>query len=366
MAVALPRRREAVWHNGRYVKTPFFVLLALALCTPVSPAGAAEPAVATTDATLSLLEPVEGQCEWVRVEPESSARQVLARLAADCQGGSTALSRDGKRGAVRFWRGAVSMPVVGKPTFPEPFPSQAFRDRLFLVELATGAVEELPLPPAGELIEYGFDAGGRLLGLSIQGLSPEQERARVVEIDGVVVPFTLSGRGRPFVAHAFAFLGGKWLRLESKGSSETAGTAALKHRKELGERSNRALDPRFEALEIEDDAVLDALYELTPEQPEGEWAEFRSGTHTLAIWGTPFGSDMLATGLVRRLEKGKLVALPSYPFQPNDAISVRTRGPFLLVSLADSGAHARMYRGKKLVWSSETARAVTLWPKLSP
>ncbi len=357
---------EALWNNGRRVKTLRSVLLALALCTPVIPAGAAEPAPVTpttTDATISLLEPVEGQCEWVRVEPEPLARQVLARLAADCQGGSTAVSRDGKRGAVRFWRGAVSMPVVGKPTFPEPFPSQAFRDRLFLVELTTGAVEELPLPPAGELIEYGFDEGGRLLGLSIQALRPDQERARVVEIDGVEVPFKLSGRGRPLVAHAFAFLGGKWLRLETQGSSEAAGTAALKHRKELGERSNRALDPRYEALEIEDDAVLDALYELSPEQPEGEWTGFRSGAYSLAIWGTPFGSDMLATGLLRRLEKGKLVALPSYPFQPNDAMSLRTRGQFLLVSLADSGAHARMYRGKKLVWSSETARAVTLWPK---
>jgi hypothetical protein len=360
---AFPRQLEVVWNNGRLVKTLRFVLLALALCTSEISAEAAEPALVATDATVSLLEPVEGQCEWVRVEPESSARQVLARLAADCQGGSTALSRDGKRGAVRFWRGAVSMPVVGKPTFPEPFPSQAFRDRLFLVELATGAVEELPLPPAGELIEYGFDEGGRLLGLSIQSLRPDQERARQVEIDGAVVPFTLSGRGRPLVAHAFTYLGGKWLRLESKGSSEAAGTGVLKHRKELGERSNRALDPRFEALEIEDDTVLDSLYELTPELPEGEWSEFRSGAHSLAVWGTPFGSDMLATGLLRRLEKGKLVVLPSYPFQPNDAISLKTRGPFLLVSLADSGAHARMYRGKKLVWSSETARAVTLWPK---
>jgi hypothetical protein len=290
-------------------------------------------------------------------------RRVLARLAADCQGGSTALSRDGKRGAVRFWRGAVSMPVVGKPTFPEPFPSQAFRDRLFLVELATGGVEELPVVPLGELIEYGFDEGGRLIGLSVQAVTPAQERARAVELDGTVVRFEVREGARPLVAHAFAFLGGKWIRLESKGSSEVAGTAALKLRKELGERSNRALDPRFEALEIEDDAVLDSLYELSPEQPEGQWTELRSGAHTLAVWGTPFGADTLATGLIRKLEKGKAVALPSYPFRPNDMISVRTRGPYLLVVLADSGAHPRMYRGKKLVWSSETARAVTLWPR---
>jgi hypothetical protein len=337
----------------------FFASMLLALC-----ARAAEPDFPTTEATVSLLEPVEGQCEWVRVEPIAAQRRVLARLAADCQGGSTALSRDGKRGVVRFWRGAVSMPVVGKPTFPEPFPSQAFRDRLFLVELATGAVEELPLPPLGELIEYGFDEGGRLLGLSVQAVTPAQERARAVEIEGALVRFEVREGVRPLVAHGFAFLGGKWLRMESKGSSEVAGTAALKLRKDLGERSNRVLDPRFEAHEIEDDTVLDSLYELTPEQPEGQWTEFRSGTHAVAVWGTPFGADMLATGLIRRLEKGsQVVAFPSYPFRPNDMISLRTRGPYLLVSLADSGAHPRMYRGRKLVWSSETARAVTLWPK---
>jgi hypothetical protein len=288
---------------------------------------------------------------------------VLARVAADCQGGSTALSHDGKRGLVRFWRGAVSMPIVGKPTFPEPFPSQAFRDRLFLVDFGTGSVQELPLPPEGELIEYGFDPGGRLVGLSLQGAAPAQERARTVELDSAGRQLEVGGRGSSLMAHGFAYLGEKWIRLESKKSSDGLGTAALEMRKELGERSIRALDPRFDALEIEEDAVLDSLYELSPEQPEGQWAEFKSGAHRLAVWGTPFGRDTLATGLIRRLEKGAVIALPSYPYRPNDMVSLRTRGPYLMVSLADSGAHPRMYKGKKLVWSSETARAVTLWPK---
>ena len=333
---------------------------------PASPARPTEPAVPdfpTTDATVSLLEPVGEQCEWARLDPLSSKRRVLARLDAGCQGGSTALSRDGKKGVVRFWRGAVSMPIVGRPTFPEPFPSNKFRDRLFLVELSTGAVEELPLPPEGELIEFGFDPGGRLLGLSLESGPASPQRPQSVEIGG---PGRQSNSGRAraaLTAHAFAFLGGRWLRMESKPSSEGLGTAALEHRKELGERSIRALDPRFEALEIEDDTVLDPLYELSPEQPEGEWVEFKSGAYRLAIWGSPFGNDVLATGLIRYLEPGKVSAFPAYPFRPNDMMSLRTRGPFLLVTLADSGANPRMYRGRKLVWSSDTARAVTLWPK---
>lgn len=359
------------------MKNACLVLLAALLLVPLvpgraagpeearpAPATTAQPDFPTSEATVSLLEPAGGQCEWVKWDPLSSKRRVLARLAVDCQGGSTALSRDGKKGAVRFWRGAVSMPIVGRPTFPEPFPSQAFRDRLFLVDLVTGAVEELPLPPEGELIEYGFDPNGRLLGLSLQGGAPSQERAQTVELDGTGRQSAVGGRkGSQMKAHGFAFLGGKWLRMESKDSSDGLGTAALDLRKELGERSIRALDPRFEGREIEDDAVLDPLYELSPEQPEGQWVEFRSGLHSLAVWGTPFGHDTLATGLLRRLEPGNVVALPSYPFRPNDMMSLRARGAYLLVALADSGAHPRLYRGRKLVWSSETARAVTLWPK---
>ncbi|MDC0711519.1 hypothetical protein POL68_23820 [Stigmatella sp. ncwal1] len=346
------------------MKTLRFPLLAAFLLAPVLPGGAAAPALPTVETTLSVLEPVEGACEWRKFEPLSSASQVLARLPAGCQGGSTALSQDGKRGAVRFWRGAVSMPVVGKPTFPEPFPSQAFRDRLFLVELATGEAQELPLPPEGELIEYGFDAQGRLLGLSLQGAAmEEQASSRVVELDGTGRARGVGGGKTSLRALGFAFQEGKWTRLEVKASSEVLGTAALELRKELGERSIRALDPRFEARDIEEDEVLDQLYELSPDQPEGQWAEFKSGSQSLAVWGTPFGNDMLATGLVRRLERGKVVALPSYPYRPNDMMSLKTRGPYLLISLSDSGGHPRMYRGNKRVWSSETARAVTFWPK---
>jgi hypothetical protein len=335
------------------LRAPLFASLLLVIAAPThaqeerpvrTAAPAPAPAPTVTAATLSLLEPSGEGCEWAQLEPLSSARRVIAKLAVDCQGGSTALSRDGRRGAVRFWRGGVSAPVVGRPTFPEHFPSPAFRDRLFLVEPATGGVEELPLPPAGELIEFGFDAGGRLLGLTLQKATPAQAPAGTL------------------LAHAFAWEGGAWTRLDSKASNETSGTGVLELRKHLGERSSRSLDPRFEPEEIDDDTLLDQLYRLTPEQPEGEWTQLKRGGYTLALWGTPFGDELLATGLLRRVEKGKAVPLPGHSYRENDLVSLQARGPFLLVSLADSGGHPRLYRGRKLVWSSESARAVTFWP----
>lgn len=338
-------------------------LLLAALLLLASVPGRAAEAPPVTDATVSLLEPAADGCEWVRLEPLTSARHVLAKLAVDCQGGATALSRDGKRGAARFWRGGVSAPVTGKPTFPERFPSPAFRDRLFLVDFATGSAEELPLPPLGELVEFGFDAKGRLLGLSLQTVTPAQVRAGVAMVEGNELRLDVWGTERPLLAHAFAYEGGKWTRLDSKASTDISGARVLAHRKELGARSSQSLDPRIEPGDIEDDALLDALYALSPEQPEGQWTQLKRGGFTLAVWGTEFGETLLATGLLRRVEKGKPVALPSYPYRENDLVSLQARGPFLLVSLADSGGHPRLYRGRKLVWSSEGARAVTFWPK---
>lgn len=339
-------------------KTFHGLLFASLLLVFPAPGHAAVP-----DATVSLLEPAAEACEWVRYEPLSATRQVLARLAVDCQGGATAVSRDGQRGAARFWRGGVSAPVVGRPTFPERFPLPAFRDRLFLVDFATGSAEELVLPPLGELVEFGFDAKGRLLGLSLQKVTPAQVRAGVAVVEGSELRLDVWGSERLLLAHAFVYEGGKWTRLDSKASTDVSGTRVLALRKELGARSNEALDPRIEPGDVEDDVLLDQLYALSPEQPDGEWTQLKRGGSTLVVWGTQFGEVMLATGLLRRVEKGRPVALPQHTYRENDLVSLQARGPFLLVSLADSGGHPRLYRGRKLVWSSETARAVTFWPK---
>jgi hypothetical protein len=352
-------------HRDALLAALLLLLPALALgedggTPPVAPV---TPPVAATDATVSLLEPGAEGCEWVQLEPLTAARRVLARLAVDCQGGGTALSRDGKRGAARFWRGGISAPTVGKPTFPESLPLPAFRDRLFLVEFATGSAEELPLPPLGELVEYGFDAGGRLLGLTLQGVTPAQVRAGVAVVEGAELRLDVWGKARPLLAHAFAWREGKWTRLDSRASTDVSGTHVLALRKALGERSSHTLDPRFTPGEVEDDGVLEQLYALSPELPEGEWTQVRLGRHTLAVWSTSFSELMLATGLVRRVERRRVLALPGYPYRENDLVSLQGRGPFLLVALADSGAHPRLYRGGKLVWSAEGARAVTFWPK---
>jgi hypothetical protein len=355
---------------GRLVTThhrPLSVSLLLLLLS-AAPGLAREPrASRAPEPLLSLLEPAGEGCEWIRLQPHSAARQVIARLSVDCQGGATALSRDGKHGAVRFWRGGVSAPVTGRPTFPERFPSPAFRDRLFLVDVETATTTELPLPGSGELIEFGFDAEGQLLGLTLQKPTPEQERQGEAELDGTRVVLETNDGKRPLLTHAFQWRDGAWKRREVKATIDTTGTRILALRQKLGERSSRALDPRFTPEELDDDVILDQLYASSPEEPEGEWTLLRSGGFRLAVWSIPFGEEeeALATGLVRKVDKQKVSALPGFPLRPNDLASIQARGTFLLLSLADSGAHPYLYRGGKLVWSSESARAVTFWPRES-
>ena len=61
-----------------------------------APMAKVAPAPAVTEATLSLLEPASDGCEWAQVDPVTPARRVIVKLAVECQGASTALSRDGK------------------------------------------------------------------------------------------------------------------------------------------------------------------------------------------------------------------------------------------------------------------------------
>ncbi|RJS24908.1 hypothetical protein DRW03_07170 [Corallococcus sp. H22C18031201] len=315
------------------------------------------------EATLSLLEPTARGCDWVRVDARTSERRILTTLEVDCQGGTTALSKDGLRGALRFWRGGVSAPVLGRPTFPEKFPSPAFKDRLFEVETATGAHQELPLPPIGELIEFGYDASQRLLGLTVQRVTPEQEHAGFAEVEGQRIVFDSEAPGHPLLAHAFVFRDKAWVRLTTEATDSIRGIRGMVLRKKLGDRASAALDPRFTPGDLDDNTLLDQLDTLAPEQPEGEWSLLKRGGMSLAVWATPFEDDMLSTGLVRRVEGHQALALPGHALHANDLAGVQVRGTWLLVTLADSGGHPRLYRGKTLVWSSETARAVTFWPR---
>jgi hypothetical protein len=59
-----------------------------------------------------------------------------------------------------------------------------------------------------------------------------------------------------------------------------------------------------------------------------------------------------------------LAELPSLGFTTGEFVSVRRSGRFLLVASNRAGAYPRLYDlvERRLVWSSETARATMFWP----
>jgi hypothetical protein len=53
---------------------------------------------------------------------------------------------------------------------------------------------------------------------------------------------------------------------------------------------------------------------------------------------------------------------PGWPFTERDFLCYRWRGDALLAAEDHAGSHPRLHRAGKLVWSSDTANAVTFWP----
>ncbi|HVT60369.1 MAG TPA: hypothetical protein VHR45_18495 [Thermoanaerobaculia bacterium] len=54
---------------------------------------------------------------------------------------------------------------------------------------------------------------------------------------------------------------------------------------------------------------------------------------------------------------------PGWPYTEKELVSYAWNGAYLLAAWQYRGSRARLYRGGELVWSSDTAHAVTFWPQ---
>ena len=59
-------------------------------------------AVPLTDSTLSVLEPKDARCEWLRIDPVAGKKTVIASFAGTCTGAIVAFSHDQSKALVRF------------------------------------------------------------------------------------------------------------------------------------------------------------------------------------------------------------------------------------------------------------------------
>ena len=322
---------------------------------------------AATPSTLSLLEPAAGRCEWAKFDPVSKKRLVLGSFEGNCLGALAALRQDGKRGIARFDPRSTHGSNLGNPSFKDFDAPKGMRDRLYDVDIVSGNVRELPLPPLGNVREFGFDKANRLLALTLQNVTDAETAAGAATVDDTEVQLNPESEGIAAIAHAFAWEGGAWKRVETRvttdGADLSPGVRALEAASDLGYRSAEVLVPRIQGDNETNNALLDKLRASAPNlnDTDGSWIMFGVGEQKYEVWEES-AEEALSTGLIFAVEGGNLVKLPEYPYGREDLVAIQRRAPFLLVTQDYVGAHPRMYRGKEHVWSSDTARAVTFWP----
>lgn len=338
----------------------------------------AEPvarALPSAPSTLSVFEPVDASCEWRAVEPASGKTTALATLPGSCVGARVAWSPDAAKALVWFdpqhvQTAAYSSSTSSKPGYEDERADEQAKPRLFAVDVRTGKVDAVPLPvapPSQSLDELGLGPDGAPLAFFEESLPDDVQEKGSVTVDGQVFDLTAFEEGLPALAHAMKFAQGKWTKVETKATTTgwdyAMGVQALDAFGGLGPRSVELTSGHVQGDAAEPKEAA-ALKKLAPKQagPEdGEWIFVGAGGARVYVWEITaefaYTTGLVATGTPPQV-------LPKLGFTDGDLVSLRPSGTYLLVTASGVGTHPRLYAlpEGKLVFSSDTARAVTFWP----
>lgn len=338
----------------------------------------AEPvarALPSAPSTLSVFEPVDASCEWRVVEPASGKTTALATLPGRCVGARVSWSPDAAKALVWFdpqhvQAAGYSSSTSSKPGYEDERADEQAKPRLFAVDVRTGKVDAVPLPvaPASQsLDELGLGPDGAPLAFFEESLPDDVQEKGSVTVDGQVFDLTAFEEGLPALAHAMKFAQGKWTKVETKATTTgwdyAMGVQALDAFGGLGPRSVELSSGHVQGDAAEPKEAA-ALKRLAPKQagPEdGEWIFVGAGGARVYVWEITaefaYTTGLVATGTPPQV-------LPNLGFTDGDLVSLRTSGTYLLVTASGVGTHPRLYElpEGKLVFSSDTARAVTFWP----
>lgn len=356
------------------------VLVTLTSCKkpsapPVVDAGApVARALPSAPSTLSLLEPVGDTCEW-RTRAPSGTTTTLATLPGSCGGARIAWSPDTSKALVWFdpshlQRSGYSAEFSSKPGFPDEPDDPAPKPRALRVDVRTGAVTPLPMPPTrdvDELAELGLGADGVPLALMTETLQEDAANTPSLTVDGQTFDLSELHEGAPALARAFRFERDRWTRVETAltttGWDYALGVRALKAFEALGPRSAELSVSRIGG-DAADDAEVAALNKLLPPKvtaDDGAWVFIGAGGARVYVWEVS-GEFAHSTGLIA--SGAPPVKLTELGFTDGDLVAVRPSGAHVLITEGDVGTHPRLYTfpGAKRVFASDTARAVTFWP----
>lgn len=360
----------------------FFVVLLLAGCSctkdpaplevavvPAPKPVAPDVAVPLTDSTLSLFEPANGRCEWLRFDPVAKKRAMVASFEGDCRGARVSWSVDQAKALVWFEPSFVQRPGYFSPSatpagYPEEKPVAGAKPRLYEVAISAMTASALPFPTGrGEVIEIAFGPKGEALAFFEERLTEAQAAAGDVDVEGTKVKLESNDEGPPGLAHAFRLsAGGAWVRTETVA---TPGWRATRASRTLGPRSVGLLAAHVQGDAVMEPELLDRLAPFAPKgAAEGDGAWVFDGTEAGRFYVWEFSAEgSYTTGRVVLADGERLFPAPRLGFTGGDSVALRLSGPFLLVSAKDVGTHPRLYdlsRGE-LVFGSDTARAAVFW-----
>lgn len=345
-----------------------------AVVEPAVDAGAAPVALErpapTSPSTLSILEPVDGKCVWRQEDPVAGKRVVLTSFPGSCVGARLAWTADASQAVVWFDPHLVQSAgyfsqTSTPPGYPDETVDEAAKPRWFLVAPRTGKTEAFTVAEVknAELMELGLTAKGEVLALFTESIA---EGAKRVTVGSETFDVTTIEEGIPVLVHAYRREGAEWKRVETKLSSDgwdyALGVAALDAFRTLGPRSTQLLESHAQGDSAEGE-VLTALKKHAPKkaksEDDGHWIFLGAGGTRVYVWEVS-GEFVHTTGLVVANDQ----PLAELGFTDGDLVALRSSGAHLLISNSNVGTHPRLYElpSGKLVYRSDTARAVTFWP----
>lgn len=325
--------------------------------------------VPASDGVVTALEPGKrGECLWRRIDVSSGTSAVVASLPGSCRGGRMAFSTNAGLAVVWFDPRTVQSAGlggsdIGPPGYADETVDETASARLFLVTLSTGTVKPLPLPKFA-IETLGLDAQGRVLALSLDLVNETDVIDGKTLVDGKPIAVDFPAEGLRALAHAWRFEGDGWKRVETAqtttGWDYGLGVAALDASKTLGPHSTELLDTHAPDAEL-DDATTKRLTMVAP-KGDGTWGSWGTAGSRLFAWLVT-AELTYSTGFVV-LEAAAMRPAPQLGFSAGELAAIRTRGRFGLVSSRQAGTHPRVYDLNQgtLVWSSDSARAVSFWP----
>jgi hypothetical protein len=239
-------------------------------------------------------------------------------------------------------------------------------ERRYEVDLGTHGVSLIAAPTTDRSTEIAYSADGSLLAFAER----ELPNARgVVTVEGRLLDFTQVHDGIPAAAITYRRVGEAWtivsVTATTIGWDYARGWAASPEAAGIGPRSIARLEAHSETSEVADAVARIALDHIAQSTPDGDgWSQITTAIAAIYVW--MFNAEFVSTTgrIAWRREDGSIELLPGLGFTGGELVAISWRGRFLLVAGSNAGAFPRLYDlvSRRLVYASETARAVTFWP----